>query len=315
MDIMLLIFFLFILGTVYLVSDEKLTKNTTLVLILFFAFTIWYCIRFGFGRCFTSFDESYYASLLGDRYWYSNWPISGFVTPFLLHKLNNTISDPIITTLTFSALVFLIYVIFLYWFYKKMGLDEKASLFSLLVLFMSSYYIWPALEVRPQQLGFIVGASLFPVLNSKQRRMLIPILFVLLVLTHVLSFIVFSTLLLAYIVLEVAIKGKNLKTEFLTVSLSILLGWVAFLLFPPYNKMTSSLVWVVENTKIIGKVPVWGHFSIVSTVLLVLGLYIIFRIIDFAIKRLETLRSLWEIITVIVERFKPYVLGLSFVLV
>ena len=315
MGIMLLIFFLFILGTVYLVSEEKLTKNATLVLILFFAFTIWYYIRFGFGRCFTSFDESYYASLLGDRYWYSNWPISGFVTPFLLHKLNNIISDPIITTLTFSALVFLIYAIFLYWFYKKMGLDEKASLFSLLVLFMSSYYIWPALEVRPQQLGFIVGASLFPVLNSKQRRMLIPILFVLLVLTHVLSFIVFSTLLLAYIVLEVAIKGKNLKTEFLTVSLSILLGWVAFLLFPPYNKMTSSLVWVVENTKIIGKVPVWGHFSIVSTVLLVLGLYIIFRIIDFAIKRLETLRSLWEIITVIVERFKPYVLGLSFVLV
>ncbi|MCD6189315.1 MAG: hypothetical protein J7J97_03895, partial [Thermococcus sp.] len=113
MGIMLLIFFLFILGTVYLASEEKLTKNATLVLILFFAFTIWYYIRFGFGRCFTSFDESYYASLLGDRYWYSNWPISGFVTPFLLHKLNSIISDPILTTLTFSALIFLIYVIFL----------------------------------------------------------------------------------------------------------------------------------------------------------------------------------------------------------
>lgn len=315
MSITLLILFLFILGTMYLVSSEKLTKNAALVLILFFAFVVWYYIRFGFGRYFTSFDESYYTSLLGDRYWYSNWPISGFVTPFLLHNLNGIISNPILTTLTFSALVFLCYVIFFYWFYKKMGLDERTSLFSLLVLFMSSYYIWPAMEVRPQQLGLIVGASLFLVLRPRRKRLLAPILSVLLILTHILSFIVFSILLLAHTVLEVVIKGKNHRTELLTISFSIVLGWVVFLIFPPYNKMVASLVWVTKNTKIIGKVPVWDHFSIISTFLLVVGFYIIVKITDFATKRSDTLKNIWEIATAIVERFKPYVFGLSFAFV
>lgn len=64
---------------------ERFNSRLKLLAMILLSSAVIFYIRTGFGRYFTTIDESYYVSLLGDPSWYRTSIVSGYLTPFSLH--------------------------------------------------------------------------------------------------------------------------------------------------------------------------------------------------------------------------------------
>ncbi|MDI3473675.1 MAG: hypothetical protein PWQ48_1956 [Thermotogaceae bacterium] len=299
----LVLFFLFLFVSLYVVCFGKVNHRVKLGIIALMSLVTTYYIRVGFGRYFTTIDESYYISLTGTPFWYKTSPVSGFVVPFMLNVIRSLLHlNPLDLVIYYSLIFSIVNVVVIYWFYRKAGIKKLSSLLSLAILFISSYYIWPSLEIRPQQLGVLVGLVITAIsLTSKPNRkflVMLTSLFTLLVFTHVLSFVLFSALLILYLFLSFIREGsfEEIFRKFIYLSFAILLAWELFLLFPYSNRTVGNIAWIISSLLPFDSYSLLNsYFSIVSFVIYILVAYLIY----YAAKVLNmkyryTLISFWN---------------------
>ena len=209
---------------------------------------VWFVIRFSSGRITTTFDEAYYLSTLriGGVY-------SGMITPCVLRAVNAIISNPVISLLLVSLGLFIVYPFLLLRFHKSFSGYSSMSFPFFLALLLSSHLLWSSNEVRPQQIGTLVGLALLLFILRVHEEDLprfkvllgIPVLWVLLGLAHILSFAVFLALVWFVGVLEL-IRGRPLKVYLLSLVPSF---FALFLLFMPgYETMVFSIKWMFKHS-------------------------------------------------------------------
>ncbi|CAD5243313.1 conserved membrane protein of unknown function [Thermococcus camini] len=306
--------FVFILGVVSVILWGKLGWVGRLLLLTFLAFVLGCSIRCGFGRYFTAFDESYYMSLMGDVYFYRKWPFSGFVLPFLLMGIFHTLRlEPLQLVIAFSLAVFVVYVPVVYWFYRRVGISREVSILSTLVLFLSSYYIWSGLEVRPQQLGLLWGLLVTAYYLGSHREIrdadfvVLPLLFVFMALIHILSFVFFSVLLMlytVYILLSGDLSDGLWRRNFLLASLSSLAGLLTILWFPPYGRMVGAVIWIVENMRLVSALHLsQGLFKLLAVGGYLLTVAFVWLVVSFLRQRRGSLVRAWGFLVGMVNRF------------
>jgi len=207
----------------------------------------WLFIRFGFGRIYTTFDEAYYLSTVrvGGVY-------SGFLTPLLLRGAYHMIHDPVLSLLSLSLIIFVLYPLFLMKFYGAMGVGNPTTV--VLVLFMSSYYVWTANAVRPQQLGVLVGliVLMLHVRSKPLKNWIITstawiLLWISLLLIHILSFMVFFLLILLLSSVDVFLGRLDVKRAVIEV-LAAVPAVVVLMKFPPYAETVYSIKWMLKHS-------------------------------------------------------------------
>lgn len=280
----LVLFFLFLFVSLYVVCFGKVNHRVKLGIIALMSLVTTYYIRVGFGRYFTTIDESYYISLTGTPFWYKTSPVSGFVVPFMLNVIRSLLHlNPVDLVIYYSLIFAIVNVIMIYWFYRKAGIKKLSSLLSLAILFISSYYIWPSLEIRPQQLGVLVGLVITAIsLTSKPNKKFLAMLtslFTLLVFTHVLSFVLFSALLILYLFLSFIREGsfEEISRKFIYLSFAILLAWELFLLFPYSDRTVGNIAWIISSLLPFDSYSfLTSYFSILSFVVYILAVYLIY---------------------------------------
>ncbi len=237
-----LTFLLFILWYRFLPRNRY-----ALALLLPLSALLWFLIRFGFGRIWTTFDEAYYLSTIkvGGVY-------SGVLTPLMLRGAYRLFHDPVLSLLALSFVLFMLYPLVLLRFYGVMGVRNPTKV--VLILFISSYFLWTANAFRPQQFGVPVGLLTFVMhwKPLKHRTLEIPLwasLWLVLMLTHVLSFLVFFTLILILSSVDVALERINLRRA-LTETLTALPAVVLFLRFPMYSETVYSMKWMLKHSSL-----------------------------------------------------------------
>ncbi|WP_148221095.1 hypothetical protein [Thermococcus barophilus] len=281
-----------------------------------------YYIRVGFGRYFTTIDESYYISLIGNPVWYKTSIVSGFVVPFLLHSIRILLGiDPVSLVVYYSLAFAVLYVGIIYWAYTRVGISKKYSTISLAVLFVSSFYIWSFIQIRPQQLGILVGLSIVSLFMSiKPNKMffiIMPVLFTLLIFTHIFSFFLFSILLMAYFVL-VFIKSESSEEvfkKFLGISFAVLIAWLAFLSFPYSSRTIRTLVWLLNSMPQFDNFQLLlNYFSSLSTFAYIMLVFLIYHAGKFLHSRyLNDLVNLWESLRGILIKFSLQIIFLALI--
>lgn len=209
---------------------------------------LWLLIRFGYGRITTTFDEAYYLSTLRTGGVYS-----GLITPYVLKAVNALISSPVVSLLLVSLVLFVTYPFFLLRFHRSFSGYQSTSLSFFLALLLSSHYLWSSNEVRPQQIGTLVGLVLILAVmrihenNSSGVKgfLWVSALWVLLGLAHVLSLVVFLALAWFVGVLEL-IRGRPLKAYLLSLGSSFFA--VSLLFISEYRTMVFSIKWMLKHS-------------------------------------------------------------------
>ncbi|ASJ08349.1 hypothetical protein A3L11_03520 [Thermococcus siculi] len=273
--------FLAILAAVYIVSSGEAGRKISLLVLSVLSAGVVLYVRLSFGRYFTTIDESYYVSLLGDPRWYRTSIVSGYVTPFLLHVFRSLFATPVDEVVWYSAIAAVVYILLIFWVYKAVGLSSRHSLISLLILLMTPLYIWSVIQVRPQQAGLLVGLLIIALfVRLKPGKALFfggSALYVLLVFSHVLSFIVYSLLLVSYLsVLVLFGEEMAYRKKYLVLAGSVILSWIVFLLFPYSRPILKNMTWLFNNLFHVGlSVKAFSALSAGMLVILLLGWYLI----------------------------------------
>lgn len=224
-------------------------NNTKSVLFGVLFLAIWLFIRFAFGRITTGFDEAYYLSTVkvGGVY-------SGLITPGILKMLSAFLS-PIPALLLTSVVFFVMYPFALWKLHGRLSFRPLVPAYFFLAFLLTNHTVWSANEVRPQQIGILIGLllllwhlRLIQKLRINIRDMLIMVsLWVLLSLAHVFSLFVFYALMwllsVAYL-----IGGEVDIRRYLTVVSASLPAFILLLYFPPYKMTVFSIKWILEHS-------------------------------------------------------------------
>ena len=279
---------LFLIGSAVvaalLVAESRAGYRTQLLFLITFSAVVTLYIRIGFGRYFTTIDESYYVSLLGSPNWYISSIVSGYLTPVFLHLFRPLFDTPVDEVIWYSVLMMMVYPGVIFVSYNRLGISKEHSLLAILILFVTPLYIWGAIQIRPQQLGLIIGFIMTVFLlkeTGKRRTLIVPILYVLLVFSHVLSFIVYSLVLVLYILVRVLIYGDvEAIAAYRVLAVSVVISWGSFLVFPYSYPLIKNMNWISNRVTGLELSPM--SFSILSFGFLVVALLLIyFFIVQF----------------------------------
>jgi len=259
------------LFSVQLVLNGRFSSRFKLLLLLVFSGIIIFYIRVGFGRYFTTIDESYYVSLLGNPFWYRDSIVSGYLTPFSLHVLRPLFSNPASEVVWYSVIMAMFYVLGTIFVYRRLGVTFGVSIVSSLLLLVTPLYLWNVIQTRPQQVGLLVGLVVVGIVLSMPlgRWMYMGTFlgFILLVFAHVLSFIVYSILLAMYFLMRmIFFEDSGAWHKYKVISTAIVFSWVIFLLFPYSRPIIRNMTWMFDS--ITGLGVSWGAFSLLSVELL-----------------------------------------------
>ncbi|ACJ17316.1 hypothetical protein TON_1826 [Thermococcus onnurineus NA1] len=237
----------------YLIMDGKANFRLKLLAIILFSGVVIFYIRIGFGRYFTTIDESYYVSLLGDSLWYKTSIVSGYITPFSLHLVYSFSSDVIGIVVRYSIVVAVLYILILFFAYQRNGVSKNHALLAILLLFITPLYWWSVIQIRPQQIGVLVGLILAVLIVTGRPTFRffvgVLILYVALIFAHVLSFILYSAVFVMYLALLILWENKpreNAK-KYLTVAVSIIVSWIVFVTFPYSSNLFKNMTWIANN--------------------------------------------------------------------
>lgn len=200
-SIFLFFLFIFLSLVIYKILKSKEIKKTNLIklLLILLGFLIAFYIRFIVYKdvVFASSDESNYISLL---YLIKNGEfavVSGPGYIFLIQILNYISNIEFINLVPLSAFfVTTIYLFVVYILYKTEIKNTKYVLLSCMLLLSTSYFLWPIIEARPQQIGMILFfiSSLFFYKYLQKEKYFLPfiITYFLTFIFHILSFFVLS---------------------------------------------------------------------------------------------------------------------------
>jgi hypothetical protein len=254
---LVILIFLLALSTIvaYINIEHRIGFRFKFLTLVLLSGLLTFYIRTGFGRYFTTIDESYYVSLLGNPSWYTTSIVSGYLTPLSLHLVYSRTFNVINTILGYSIVMSVIYVIVLFLAYRQSGISENHALLSILVLFFTPLYLWAVIQIRPQQIGMLVGIilTIFIVRGRPTSKFFVAVLMLCLTLifAHMLSFILYSVVLVTYLALSTILEKQSsdsTKKKYMAVAISIMMSWVVFILFPYSANLLNNMVWITNST-------------------------------------------------------------------
>lgn len=251
--VILALLFILFTTSAYLILSRKFNFRLKLLTLILFSGTAVLYIRTGFGRYFTTIDESYYVSLLGNPLWYRTAIVSGYMTPFSLRFVHSIFHNIIHMIIGYSIVMSILYVITLFIIYLKSGVSKNRALLAILMLFTTPLYLWSVIQIRPQQIGLLVGLSL-ALLIVKGRPTIrnfggIFILYLALIFAHVLSFILYSVVFIMYLSLLIILDkhSSEIIKKYIIVAVSIMASWIVFVAFPYSESLLNNIRWIVNS--------------------------------------------------------------------
>lgn len=243
-----------------MVSSDKIRRARYAVLFV----AVWLFIRFGFGRITTTFDEAYYLSTIkiGGVY-------SGLVTPYLLRLSSLFLGNPVHALLAVSLILFVAYPFLILGFHRRMGYSGSTIAF-LLALLLSSHYLWSSNEVRPQQIGLLIGMWLLLVYSSaieeekgftsKWRYFLLTFGWVGLAFAHVFSLAITLSLVWVMMVWGIVRGSVGLRESIFLLFPSVA-GFSLPLFLPQYDMTVFSVKWMLKHSSFPLLREIGWHFT------------------------------------------------------
>lgn len=148
----------------------------------------------------------------------------------------------------------IVYILALFFVYQTSSVSKNHALLSILLLFITPLYLWSVIQIRPQQIGLLIGLILAVLIVKGHPNFKFFIwvlaLYVTLVLAHVLSFILYSALFVLYLALMIALENQSSESvkKYVVVSVSMIVSWVVFILFPYSSELSKNMTWIVNST-------------------------------------------------------------------
>jgi len=200
-------------------------------------------------------DEALYVLIIKDVINGMDPPVSGpcFVYLILFFKYMTGWSVDSITAL-FGLFVGSVFLLVLYFIYRKIGASLEDAILSSVFVLGTSYFLWPMIEARPQQLGMLLvltGGSLY-YLYMKKGEHLVPFLVICLLtfIFHILSFIVLGTLVLL-MWWSYYLQDKGQMKKVIWPAMMLIAGMLIFISpFPLYSSMNGGVKWMLANSHI-----------------------------------------------------------------
>jgi hypothetical protein len=270
-----------------LLKKNKDKKINPLIIVLISIFLIIYIRGIVFYNDPLPFgDEKAYAKIIEIYQKDSSHPISGPGYIDIITSISR------LTSLTFqeaslylSILISAAGLLIIYFMYKKQTKDELFSALSIILLITTSYFIYPLIEARPQQLGIILvffGSLLFN--NCIQSRnakskILFSIVFLFTFYYHILSFVILSAIVFFLFFWEKLNKKAAFKDIIIPSILFIICSFLYFLPGSPYERNKQDII----NTSI----GLWSNITLKNSAIIALATLSLIIIIFLFLKYLS----------------------------
>ncbi|MBN1389807.1 MAG: hypothetical protein JXA22_04090 [Candidatus Thermoplasmatota archaeon] len=199
----------------------------------------------------------------------------------------------------------------MYLLYRSFGGSREEAAYSCLLLISTSYFLWPMIESRPQQLGLLlvlVCVYLYHAYLTKGRfKVLFVVLCYLTFIFHILSFLVLMGIIMMvwwFKYLDERADLKDVKWPVFVLLSSMTLFIVPF---PPYLKMHEGVSWMISRSELdfILRPYVFVIFLILFITIIV-GLTLYFK----KIRMIEKVRELGK---KHIRKIVPMIIGASIV--
>lgn len=197
-------------------------------------------------------DEAIYIDILTSEGGGKYHPVSGPGFRYLVLFIHDITSIEIAKIVAgFATLVCMIYLIPLFLVYDHIQDRIKNAGLACVFLLITSYFLWPMLEGRPQQVGmliyFVSVVMFYFYLHEKKFQIVFIILFFIAFVYHLLTFMLISTSVFLIWWWEYSRNRSDIKT--LTFPAIVFLICLASLV-PGllYEKMVGSIVWTFEHS-------------------------------------------------------------------
>ncbi len=159
--VIFLILFGILIGIILNLSFKNKIKNDFWIklLLILIGFLIAAYVRLIVYKnlIFASSDESNYISILYQIATNKYTVISGPGFTYLIQLINHLTKIEYLSLLSYFGIIMTsITLIIIYVLYKHELKDIKYSLLSTIVLLLTTYFLWPAIESRPQQIGMLL---------------------------------------------------------------------------------------------------------------------------------------------------------------
>ncbi len=224
-------------------------------------------------------DETKYLEILNLTQQGISHPISGTGYVHTILTLNKLTSINLETlTILYSALISLLSITLIYLIYKNQL--KKSALTASFLLLTTSYFIFPLIEARPQQLGMLltlISTFSYGMYLKNKKNYLIPFSFFysFTFYYHILSFALTTAIITLLFLWELTDKKTNYKKTI--VPLTILLTTSLIYLSPnsPYSRNrqdlidTSMTLWSKLNQSLIPALTLTTLIIIITTLLLI----------------------------------------------
>ena len=235
---------------------------------------------------FAAADEVNYIHLLYIIFRGGMTPVSGpgyIFTINMLHFFSKIDFLKLVPAFAFSISTIL--PLCIYFFYKKTTKNAIYSFLSCILLFSTSYFIWPMIEGRPQQLGmffvFVASWLFYKYLNNEKYLLPFLVLYSITFFYHILSFLILSGAIFLFGYWKYINKKINIKklifpaVYFIACCLIFFNGWFF------YRAMNGGVRYLFKNSKL-ASLPAWSIIFIVLPFIIFVILTILFRKTDYA---------------------------------
>lgn len=200
-------------------------------------------------------DEALYVSLIRELSNGGNPPISGPGFAYIILLINSISGWPIgeITAL-FGLFIGSIFLLVLYLVYKKNLESPEEAAYSCLLILCTSYFLWPMIEARPQQLGMLmvlIGGTVYYTYLSK-RKYLSPLIILCFFtfIFHILSFLVLMGMILLLWWLHYLDDRADFK-ELIWPAIVLISSAIVFIgPFPIYSSMNGGVIWMLRTSNL-----------------------------------------------------------------
>jgi hypothetical protein len=288
----------------------NINKYIQIVILILFGILITITIRniIYAGLIFKTNDEAHYTVGLSLISKFSVFDlkhtiVSGSGYLYLLEVLKKLNNFDIITTIgVFSSIISLLYPLIIYGNYHFLFKNHKFSFLSLIPLLFSSYFIFPMIEGRPQQIGMLLVLSFFifyykfiDTNNRNSAFVYYYLCFILIIITfviHILSFFLLFTLFyLNSLVTSFLIKTNKIKLIGLILPFTLCFIYF-FISNSIFNATSGAIKWSLMQSSNILIRYIGNNFrelGVIITILSAIFLIPLTKLVENSGKNLHTL--------------------------
>ncbi len=252
-----LVLFLYYLTVRIFIMKKSLGRREWFITLLVLGFSLVFYIRFIIHDLVLvePSDEAMYVSLIKEVSNGMDPPASGPGFVYLILLIKRIFGWPVdIITGVLGLIVGSLYLLLLYQVYKVNLSSRETAVYSCLMILSTSYFLWPMIESRPQQLGMLlvlVGAYFYHAHlgNGRYLGLLITITIFTFVF-HILSFLFLISIMLILWWLGF-IENKTRLKQGIWPGLVLISGLLIFFSpLPLYSSMNGGVGWMLRRSEL-----------------------------------------------------------------